>query len=126
MYPEEWDKERKDAHLKRVYALVADVQFPDMKFKVRLDSISRVYIQVGNYQPNDEGELVFQGGRKWDISEHACDSEIIQTCFLAVKTWQEHEAREFFTYKGRNIFGPHYDLNALVELIDQKKFDTRK
>ncbi len=126
MYPKEWAEKQASDHFKRVRLLLQDVKYPGMEFKVQLEAGTRTYVQVGNYQANDEGETVFMGGRKWYISEYACDSEIVQTCFLAIKTWQEHEAREFFTFKGRNIFGPHYDLNALVELIDQRRFDTRK
>lgn len=55
-------------------------------------------------------------GRKWLLSEHMTDGEIVQTAFLATMTAMEHEARERFTYKGQSVFDPHYDIEKLVEL----------
>jgi hypothetical protein len=53
-----------------------------------------------------------QTGRKWMLSWHMTKSEIVQTCFLAVKTAVEHETRENFTYNDRAVFGPHIDIEA--------------
>lgn len=58
----------------------------------------------------------FAGCRKWYVSPWATTSEVVQTAFLAVKTAQEHELREQFTYCGKAIFGPHYDVRALRDL----------
>lgn len=55
-------------------------------------------------------------GRKWLISEHMTNSEIVMTVFKAVMTAVEHEAREQFLYKGQAILDPHYDVDRLVEL----------
>lgn len=55
-------------------------------------------------------------GRKWLISEHMTDGEIVQTVFKATMTAAEHELREGFKYRGQPIFDPHYDLEKLVEL----------
>jgi hypothetical protein len=60
-----------------------------------------------------------QGCRKWFLSPHMTDGEVVQTALIAVLAAEEHEAREFFLYKGRPIFGPHFNLNRLVELCDQ-------
>lgn len=57
-----------------------------------------------------------QKARKWPLSQHMIPSEIVQTAFLALLTAQEHEIREAFTYRGESIFGPHYDVEDLVEL----------
>jgi hypothetical protein len=55
-------------------------------------------------------------GRKWLISEHMTDGEIVQTVFLAVQVAMEHETRELFKYKGQAILDPHYDIEKLVVL----------
>lgn len=46
-------------------------------------------------------------------------SEVVQTALKAVLAAVEHEAREFFTYNGRAIFGPHYDVDALWKIANQ-------
>lgn len=54
-------------------------------------------------------------GRKWYLSPHKTDGEVVQTAFKAVMTAMEHEIREMFTYKGVSIFDPHYDIDKLAE-----------
>lgn len=59
-----------------------------------------------------------QRGRKWYISRHATESEIIHTCLLAVLTAEEHEAREHFLFDGKPIFHPHHTLPALESIAE--------
>lgn len=54
--------------------------------------------------------------RKWLLSWHMTDGEVVQTAFKAVMTALEHEAREQFTYRGVTVFDPHYDIEKLVAL----------
>lgn len=70
------------------------------------------YLQLNDHSLN----LTFSNGRKWRLSKWMTKSEIVQTAFMAYLTWIEHEARESFKYKGASIFGPHYDVDALVEI----------
>jgi hypothetical protein len=56
-------------------------------------------------------------GRKWHIPAAATESEIVRTAFQAAATWEEHEARESFTYRGVPVFGPHSDVRDLVRLL---------
>jgi hypothetical protein len=41
-------------------------------------------------------------------------------------TSAEHRIREHFLYRGERVFGPHYDVDALVELCRAKRFDYRR
>lgn len=66
-----------------------------------------------------------QSGRKWQLSPYMTDSELIQTAFKAILTAEEHETREFFRYRGRAIFGPHYDVNKLHEICTPDNTDVR-
>ncbi|MBI2690296.1 MAG: nucleoside 2-deoxyribosyltransferase domain-containing protein [Acidobacteria bacterium] len=50
-------------------------------------------------------------GRKWHIDPHASRGEIVRTALKAALTWQEHETRERFTYRGKAIFGPHCNID---------------
>lgn len=62
------------------------------------------------------GERSWQTSRKWMLSHHMTDSEVVQTALLAVLTAEEHEAREQFRYDGAAVFGPHYDVRALAKV----------
>lgn len=68
----------------------------------------------------DKGAPELQRGRKWLISEHMTDSEIVQTAFLAIKVAEEHEMRENFKFEGQCIFGPHFDLHNLAVAIKEE------
>lgn len=59
-----------------------------------------------------------QHSRKWFVSEHASDSELVLTAFKAALTAEEHECRESFKFKGKRVLGPHIDVNALLTVCD--------
>jgi hypothetical protein len=58
-----------------------------------------------------------QYGRKWFISRHSTTSEIVQTALMAVLAAQEHEVREEFRYRGKAVFGPHFDVEELSKRL---------
>lgn len=72
------------------------------------------------------GDPMDQHGRKWMLSPHMVRSEVVQTALKAVLTSMEHRAREAFKYKGERIFGPHFDVEALVALARARRLDYRK
>ena len=57
-------------------------------------------------------------GRKWRLSKHMTKSEVIQTALAAMLVYMEHEVRENFLYKGKPIFGPHFNVDKLAELCN--------
>lgn len=71
-------------------------------------------------------EPIVQKTRKWYVSKHMTDSEVIQTAFLAIKTAEEHEMREQFTFDGQRLFGPHMDLKVLANFTTLHDEDKRK
>jgi hypothetical protein len=70
------------------------------------------------------------GGKEY-ISEHAVESEIIQTIFGLYVAYWTHEARETFRWRGRRVFGPHIKTEALweaaphIEVRSAKHVDDR-
>jgi hypothetical protein len=62
------------------------------------------------------------GGKAYP-SEHATQSELLQSIFGLYKGYWEHEARENFKWKGRRIFGPHIDVEAQWEIA--QRIDVR-
>lgn len=104
-------------------SLLESVAYLNWKFLVFQDG-PQMYLQVQFFAPpaNDiHADLVQHQGRKWRLSTHMTRSEIVQTALLAVKTAEEHEVREHFLYRGRPIFGPHHNVDDLVEAIEKRQ-----
>jgi hypothetical protein len=83
----------------------------------------RLYLQVWEETliVNSGGECGIIKGRKWALSEHMTDGEVVQTAFLACKVYGEHELREAFTYKWSQIFNPHLDLETMIENANHRE-----
>lgn len=111
--------------LVRVEALCKDIKLPNgWAHKITLNgapesTFAEYQVVCTSGTCNVTGEPLSWRGRKWRISKHMTDSEIVQTIFKAVLTALEHETRENFLYKGQAVFDPHYDLDKLVALRKQ-------
>lgn len=103
-------------HISRFSDVLTRVDYPNFYFVVTVDK-GAFYFQIEcDDRCNVTGKDVRWKSRKWLLSIHMTDGEIVQTAFKAVLTALEHEAREKFTYRGVSIFDPHYDVEKLVEL----------
>jgi hypothetical protein len=95
------------------------VYYKNWDFRVYAVHNGPFYIMVTFKETdNSTGEVTAWKSRKWMLSEHMTKSEVVQTAFKAVMTAEEHETREKFTYRGKTIFGPHFDVDKLVEICD--------
>lgn len=75
---------------------------------------------------NDNPEVIEeQHCRKFYHPYEASLNELYLTLQYAVKTAEEHECNEQFLYKGKQIYNPHMDLDAVVEFINANEFDHR-
>lgn len=89
-----------------------------------------------HYRPCDSGLLVwgshsvvYEGPapevpwntRKWYVSGHSTEGEVAQTILKLVLTSREHEVRESFTYCGRACFGPHLDIDQLLDVESSER-----
>lgn len=113
--------------LDRFVFLTTQVRFNDWTFEVGLDG-AQPWLRVGdrNGTCNVTGNDYSWWGRKWRLSFHMTDSEFVLTCFKAVMTALEHEAREQFRYRDRAILGPHLDVEKLWDLCGEPDCeDTR-
>lgn len=101
-------------------AILEAITYKDWLFFLREHEGFR-YLQV-RFKETDPytNEVVTAYGRKWHLSEHMTRSEVVQTALMAVLAAEEHEARERFRYKGRAIFGPHFSVEALVDMAGYK------
>lgn len=107
--------------LAAMQALIDLIEYKDWEIRV-LEREGTPYLQV-TFQGEDlvTGEVAEQRGRKWMLSPWMTKSEVVQTAFKAVLAAEEHEAREAFRYKGRTVFGPHFDVEALADLATYKE-----
>lgn len=105
-------------------AILRLVRFPGYTFRVvgLFDGHIPTYLQASFMAPCavEGGGLLLQRTRKWQLSSHMIPSELVQTALKCVLTSLEHEAREHFTYRGAAIFGPHFDVEALVRIADRR------
>lgn len=106
--------------------LLAPVAYRDWSFFVGADAGGRRYLQVRfNKACSVTGKSCEQHGRKWWLSAHMTRSEVVATALKAVLTAEEHEAREAFRYRGEAIFGPHHDVEALVDMCRAGRQERR-
>lgn len=108
-------------------AVVLDqVTVPDFSFE--LLERSGVLFLRGRYKEGDivTDDVQDQFTRKWLLSEHMVKSEIVQTAFKCYLTSLEHRAREHFKYRGKRIFGPHFDVDALHAICVDQFLDYRR
>lgn len=115
-----------DLALLRFTELLKDIEYPGMQILCgQLDYVHHllpiagapVYLMVTSQDVcNVTGEPLEWKSRKWLLSRHMTDGEVIQTALKAIMTAEEHEIRERFKYKGQPVFDPHYDIDKLVEL----------
>lgn len=95
-------------------ATVLGIQYKDWVLHLK-DDKGRWYLQWSFTAPDyAHGNTPTDWtSRKWHLSEHMTESEIVQTALAAALMAEEHEAREAFSYNGQRIFNPHISVAAL-------------
>lgn len=108
--------------IENIERIVSEISFKDWTIKVGQYECKTPYLQVLFYDADRiTGEKELQRCRKWILSYHMVDSEVIRTAFKAIETAMLHEVQEEFKYKGVRIFNPHLDLDELVDSIKNKE-----
>lgn len=99
--------------------LVALFSHPDYAFQLVYEQ-PHLFLRVGDPNGRDNGDpakALPWWGRKWRLSPHMTDMEVVQTALKAILTAQEHEAREQFKVDGVAVCGPHLDLASLIGFL---------
>lgn len=104
----------------RLVCIAENVTLPD-------GYVIRVYddatFEVLCWRPDTfTGEHAWGKGGRRAVPESATTSQIVRAMFGAYLAYVEHEAREGFQYRGRRIFGPHIDVDALAAVADTVDF----
>lgn len=105
--------------------IAKNIQYKDWTFFVN-EKGGVIYVQIQFEAPdNFNGGIEVQHCRKWQLSEWMTPTEIVQTCWAAVKRAELHEAAEHFRFKGADIFNTHIDVEALAEVCTGKRYEHR-
>ena len=81
----------------------------------------RIFVQITYESPcNKTGEVKEWHGRKWYLSEHMTEDEIIKTCFAAFKATVEHETMEAFKVDDIILFNPHINYEELLKISNKE------
>lgn len=112
------------AAIARLTLALQQVKYPGYTFHIQNDvaeAYGNTFFLRASFMPEDvkTKRVERQFTRKWLLSEHMTNSELVQTALKCVLTSIEHEARENFTYMGAPVFGPHFDVDDLVLLCAQ-------
>jgi hypothetical protein len=112
--------------IKEMKSIVDQCDFPDYSFKVDVDGRGEIYLRA-SYMDRDTvtNKPEIQWTRKWLLSPEQLPSEIVQTAFKCIITSHEHRVREWFTFKKHPVYCPHFDVEGLIELCEQKRFALR-
>lgn len=110
----------------QVRTIVAHIIFRNEWFEVT-EKGDGFLLQLQYEEPDvDTGEVEIQRARKWYLSSHATESEVVRTAFAACMMSAEHRVREHFLYACKRIFGPHISVEALSELSTDAWVEKRK
>jgi hypothetical protein len=81
----------------------------------------RIFIQICYLAPcTITGEKKEWRGRKWYLSEHMTDDEIIKTTYVAFESCVKHEIMEGFKVDNIILFNPHVNFEALLSISNQE------
>lgn len=110
--------------LDEIRAIVAEVECPPYAFRLSQydDNPFRLWLRVvQSSRCAHDGTPSMVEGRAFVLSRFHVRSEIVQTCLLACLVFAEHEIREFFRYRGRPVFNPHIDIEALASVCETQE-----
>lgn len=110
-------------------ALVDACEFKPWSLVLRYHDVDRQYpyvqVRCVDGTDNDTGEKASWGGRKWTLSYHMTDTEIVNTVWLAVVQATMHETAENFKVNGVALNNPHVDYHVRRGAVVSGYLDVR-
>ncbi len=81
----------------------------------------RVFVQTYYFDKcRKTGKPACWYGRKYYLSRHMTDDEIIKTLYVAFEACVRHEVMEGFTVDGKVLFNPHVNYEELLKISDRE------
>jgi hypothetical protein len=100
--------------------------FPRYKWRVMAKGDGFLLQLIFVFQDSQSGELEEQRCRKWYVSPHSTDTEVLRTAYKACEAALLHELDEFFLVDGQQIHSPHIDVFEQVRLAKEAERDKRE
>lgn len=99
-------------HMARLGVIIDSIRCELLGMSVTLrqsEDGSYAYVQVNGYTPDARSQSVSirWSGRKWLLSIHMTETEVVNTCLLAFQQAIMHELHEAITYQDKPVFDPH-------------------
>lgn len=83
----------------------------------------RVFFQLFYYAPDAKGNGAKEwSGRKWYLSRHMTNDEIIKTAYAAFEACVKHEVMEGFKVDGKTLFNPHVNFEELLKVSSNEVY----
>jgi len=115
-------KERQD-WLKSIRKLISHLSFSIFNQKLFITVFEdkkwgkRLYLQIFYNAPcTKTGKIEEWKGRKWYLSPHMTESEVIFTAYSACEAAVKHEIMEGFKFDNQIVINPHVDFRKLLEV----------
>lgn len=101
---------------------------PRWRLMVKGDGVLLQFVYDEPDSEDESGEAVPQYCRKWYISLHSTDTEIVRTAYKAVQASLEHRLGEHFRFRGVQIYNPHTSIETMlsnsINPLDGRKVPT--
>lgn len=86
-----------------------------------IDGIGRIFLQVIYDAPCTKTNVEQEWhGRKWYLSKHMTDDEIVKTAYVAFESCVKHEIMEGFKVDNIILFNPHINFEELLKISDKE------
>lgn len=109
------DRPHIDPRINRYQHVLGHVSYKEWCFEIQVADYAGHAFLVARFEDGGRD----WGTRKWPLSPHMTESEIVQTALLCILVAEEHEAREKFLFRGKPVFGPHFDVDRLHDLCEE-------
>ncbi len=81
----------------------------------------RIFLQITYNAPcTKTGSDNNWHGRKWYLSKHMTDDEIVKTTYAAFQACINHELMEGFKVDGITLFNPHVNFEELLKISNKE------
>jgi hypothetical protein len=101
---------------------IEEVSYPGYEFRIAESRTGYFYLQAAYMEVDTvTGVPEEQLTRRWLLSPFMLKGEVVSTAFLCIMTSMEHRVREWFLYRNRPIFHPHYNIDALAAICEERE-----
>lgn len=107
--------------LHEILAILKECEFPGYWILARAGENNNCYLYAQYWEQDSryqDGGEELQTTREWLVTPEQIKGQIVQTAFKCILTSKEHSTRENSHYRGKAIFGPHFDVDRLHEICE--------